>query len=62
MLAKPTPTRGRSYARITSGVAGVVFVLWAVLKQWTVGRQWAVAVGVIAVEAGLIMLTARMTG
>lgn len=46
---------------IASGVAGATLVLCAALQRWRVSRQWAVFIGVLAVEVGLIVLMEQMT-
>lgn len=40
---------------IVSGVAGVVLVFWSIARKWTFGRQWAVLLSVVLVQAVLIV-------
>jgi hypothetical protein len=40
---------------VVAGVAGVVLVFWSIARHWAFGRQWAVLLGVIVVQIGLIV-------
>lgn len=47
---------------ITVAVVGAVLVVMAMLRRWSFGGQWAVFVGVIAVNVGLIVAMEQLTG
>ncbi|MCT2582376.1 hypothetical protein [Actinophytocola gossypii] len=42
-------------ACVASGVVGVVLVLVAVARHWSFGRQWAVLLGVLALQVALMV-------
>jgi hypothetical protein len=44
---------------VVSGVAGAVLVFWAIAKRWSFGRQWAVLLGVPALQIVLIVVQWR---
>ena len=41
---------------VTAGVAGIVLVVWALLRRWSFGRQWAVLLGVTVTQIALIVI------
>jgi hypothetical protein len=43
-------------ACVVSGVVGVVLVLVAVARHWSFGRQWAVILGVLALQIVLMVI------
>jgi hypothetical protein len=43
-----------------SGVAGIVLVFWSIARHWAFGRQWAVLLGVLAVQVVLMVTFWRM--
>lgn len=45
---------------VTAGAVGVVLVFWAIWKRWSFGRQWAVLLGVLIVQIGLIVAFWRL--
>lgn len=44
---------------VGSGIAGIVLVFWALARHWSFGRQWAVLLGVTAVQIVLIVVLWR---
>jgi len=45
---------------LTAGAAGVALVFWSIWKRWPFGRQWAVLLGVLVVQIGLIVTFWRL--
>lgn len=40
---------------VAAGAAGIALVFWSIAKRWPFGRQWAVLLAVVAVQAILVV-------
>jgi hypothetical protein len=41
---------------VVAGIFGVVLVLLAVARHWSFGRQWAVILGILLLQSGLMVI------